>query len=38
MVGSADLQRNSLVQLVLTLQNNNESVRLYTEVHTNNVP
>jgi MSHA biogenesis protein MshO len=38
LVGSADLQRNSLVQLVLTLQNNNESVRLYTEVHTNNVP
>lgn len=38
LVGSADLQRNSLVQLVLTLQNNNETVRLYTEVHTSNVP
>jgi MSHA biogenesis protein MshO len=37
-VGNADLQRNSLVQLVLTLQNNNEQVRLYAEVHTSNVP
>ena len=37
-VGGADLQRNSLVQLVLTLQHQQETVRLYTEVHTSNLP
>ena len=37
-VGGADLQRSSLVQLVLTMQNQQETVRLYSEVHTSNLP
>jgi MSHA biogenesis protein MshO len=37
-IGGPDLQRNSLVQLSLTLQSNQETVRLYAEVHTSNVP
>lgn len=37
-VGGDDLQRNSLLQLVLGLSHNDESIRLYSEVHISNVP
>lgn len=37
-VGGDDLQRNSLLQLMLGLSQNNETIRLYSEVHISNVP
>lgn len=37
-VGGDDLRRNSLVQLVINLESNRETIRLYNEVHISNVP